>query len=398
MGRKRQVALHSRLMLSIVLVSALLSCGSLAAPATRVYAEGLVLSTPYPGVVARPGETITFPLHLEARGDGDQTVTLQVTGQPRGWEAVLLGDGRLVVYQAYVQSGRVQEIDLQVKVPEDAREGEHRVAVSARSPAASTTLQVGIRVSTEETGPDRMITQYPSLTGPSNATFRFRLDLTNSGPRERSYSLRAQAPPGWQVTFSPAYENKQIASLSLGAGETRGLDLEVKPPQKVAAGRYSVVAEALSAASQASTTLEVNIVGTFELRLSTPSGRLSAQANPGRECPAKLVVENAGSADLGPVTFSSTPPRNWSVRFEPETIDTLAAGESREITAYIKPDARAIAGDYMVSISTSAQGAWDSAEFRVTVLTPTAWGIVGIALVAAVMAGVWATFRKYGRR
>ncbi|MEW6545592.1 MAG: NEW3 domain-containing protein [Bacillota bacterium] len=382
--------------LVLVLFAAVLLCGTLAVSA-GVHAQGLVLSTPYPGVVARPGETLTFPLHLSVRGLGDQKVTLQVTGQPKGWEVFLLGDGRQV-YQVYVPAEKGQEVELQVKVPEDAQPGEGRIVVSARSAAGSTALQVSIRVSTEEAGPDRMVTQYPSLTGPSNATFRFRVDLTNNGSRERSYSLRAQAPPGWQVTFSPAYENKQIASLSLGAGETRGLDVEVKPPQKVAAGRYNIVVEALSGASQASASLEVNIVGTFELRLSTPSGRLSAEANPGRESPVKLVVENAGSADLGPVTFSSSPPRNWSVRFDPETIDTLAAGESREITAYIKPDSRAIAGDYLVSISASARGAWESAQFRVTVLTPTAWGMVGIALVAAVMAGVWATFRKYGRR
>jgi len=370
---------------------------AIAVPAPGARAQGLVLSTPYPGVVARPGETLTFPLHLSAPGLGSQKVTLQVGAHPEGWQVYLLGDGRQV-YQVYVPATGEQEVELQVKVPEDARPGEGRIVVSARSPAASTSLQVSIRVSTEEAGPDRMVTQYPSLTGPSNATFRFRVDLTNNGSRERSYSLRAQAPPGWQVTFSPAYESKQIASLSLPAGETQGLDVEVKPPQKVPAGRYNVVVEALSGASQASTSLEINILGTFELRLTTPSGRLSARASPGRESPIQLVVENAGSADLERVTFSSSPPRNWSVRFDPESIEGLRAGESREVTAYVKPDSRAIAGDYVVSMSASASGAWESTEFRVTVLTPTAWGMVGIALVAAVMAGVWATFRKYGRR
>lgn len=377
-----------------VLVAMLLA---MAIPAPGARAQGLVLSTPYPGVVARPGETLTFALHLSAPGLGGQKVTLQVGAHPEGWEVYLLGEGRQV-YQVYVPATGEQEVELQVKVPEDARPGEGRIVVNAGSAAGSTSLQVSIRVSTEEAGPDRMVTQYPSLTGPSNATFTFRVDLTNNGPRERSYSLRAQTPTGWQVTFSPAYENKQIASLSLPAGETRGLDVEVKPPQKVPAGRYQVVVEALSGASQASTPLEINILGTFELSLTTPSGQLSARASPGQESPIQLMVANAGSADLERVTFSSSPPRNWSVRFEPESIDRLPAGESREVTAYVKPDSRAIAGDYVVSLSASAGGAWESTEFRITVLTPTAWGIVGIALVVAVMAGVWATFRKYGRR
>ncbi|MEW5935850.1 MAG: hypothetical protein AB1816_19895, partial [Bacillota bacterium] len=150
---------------------------AVAVPAPGVQAQGLVLSTPYPGVVARPGETLTFPLHLSAPGLGSQKVTLQVGAHPEGWQVYLLGDGRQV-YQVYVPATGEQEVELQVKVPEDARPAEGRIVVSARSPAASTSLQVSIRVSTEEAGPDRMVTQYPSLTGPSNATFRFRVDLT----------------------------------------------------------------------------------------------------------------------------------------------------------------------------------------------------------------------------
>jgi uncharacterized membrane protein len=35
---------------------------------------------------------------------------------------------------------------------------------------------------------------------------------------------------------------------------------------------------------------------------------------------------------------------------------------------------------------------------RVTIETSLLWGAVGIALIALVLAGLWWTFRRYGRR
>lgn len=384
--------------LLVILLGGLLGLSLVTAPAGVIRAEGgLILATSYPGVVARPGETVTFPLQVSNQDLPDQKVTLQVTGQPRGWEILLLGGGRQV-YQVYAARGKEESVDVQVKVPDEAKPGTYSFTVRGQGQAAAAAVSFSVRVSASEVSGDRLVTQYPSLSGPSDATFKFRLDLTNHGSRERSYSLGARAPEGWQVTFSPAYESKQIASVSLKAGETQGLDVEVKPPPKARAGSYNITVEALSATSRASADLQVNIMGTFQLKVSTPSGRLNAQALAGRESPVKLVVENTGSADLPGVTLSSSSPSGWAVRFDPAKIDMLAPGEKREVTAFLKPDTRAIAGDYEVSVSASAPAAWDQAELRVTVRTPTTWGLVGVIIVALVAAGVGWVFTKYGRR
>ena len=68
------------------------------------------------------------------------------------------------------------------------------------------------------------------------------------------------------------------------------------------------------------------------------------------------------------------------------------------MTAYITPDSKAIAGDYIVSISASARETSASADIRVTVHTSTLWGIVGVAIIAGVIYWVATTFKKYGRR
>ena len=55
-------------------------------------------------------------------------------------------------------------------------------------------------------------------------------------------------------------------------------------------------------------------------------------------------------------------------------------------------------GDYVTTITASCSEASDSADFRVSVKTDTVWGIVAIVIILALVAGVGAVFKKYGRR
>ncbi|MCK5566872.1 MAG: hypothetical protein KAI62_03100, partial [Actinomycetia bacterium] len=59
---------------------------------------------------------------------------------------------------------------------------------------------------------------------------------------------------------------------------------------------------------------------------------------------------------------------------------------------------KAIAGDYMVSFRASSDNAEDDIELRITVETPTIWGILGIAIIVIVIIGVAIIFARLGRR
>src|SRR5690606_34867511 len=102
--------------------------------------------------------------------------------------------------------------------------------------------------------------------------------------------------------------------------------------------------------------------------------------------------------DLTNITLSSSAPPNWTVTFEPDRIDRLPAGQFREVTAKIRPHERAIAGDYVTVLSARAAEASASNTFRISVQTPTVWGWVGVGVDAAVLVGLFGTFRVYGRR
>lgn len=359
--------------------------------------SGLIISTSYPGVTVRPGETAEFPLEILNTGLASQKVNVAVVSQPEGWETSLEGRGK-PVHQVFAHRGEPQHVDLRVVVPAEVEEGTYQVVVRAWTGSVASTLTLDLKVDNQEGQTGKLEAQYPQLQGPAGATFKFRVNLTNDTTSEQSYSLAAHAPQGWQVSFSPAYDSKKIASLSLRPGQSQGLDVDIIPAQEVKAGKYTISVSAISAAGTLSTDLEVIITGTYELKLTTPTGRLNAEAYAGREREVTLLVENNGSADLRGIRFSSWEPRNWSVRFEPEKLEHLPAGESAEIKAYIKPDRRAITGDYVVSLRATTPETSSSLELRVLVKTSTLWGIIGLAIVLAVIAGVLRMFQLYGRR
>lgn len=360
---------------------------------TAYAANALVLYTPYPGISAQPGSNITFPLTVKGSG----FVDLEVTSVPSGWTAGIYGNG-MRIHRVYVPSDDAAEAELRVKIPSDAKSGSYSLSVKASGAGGTANLPLSIRIDDDAGGADKIEVQYPSLSGPDTASFSFRGTLYNNSGRPRFYSLGADAPEGWQVSFKPAYQNNQITSLSLEAGKSQDLDIIVQPPKGVKAGKYTITAAAVYGSEVAKAELEVVISGTYRLELSTPSGRLNQDLTAGKKGALTLELENSGSANLQGINLSAEAPSGWTVTFEPNTIEMLKSGEKKQVTAFITPSVKAIAGDYMVTINATAAETSDSADIRTTIHTSTLWGLVGVVIIIGVVAWVVTTFRKYGRR
>lgn len=357
---------------------------------------GLTLSTAYPGLTVKPGETVEFPLEVDNEG-ASQSIELITDSIPSGWKGTFLGTGK-TVHQVYVKNGETQNVTYRVEIPLDAAERTYQIKLRASGAGVSDTLTLDLKVSKAAQEQSELVAQYPELQGPGSAVFVFRVNLTNNSSQEQSYSLGAKVPPGWEISFKPSYEDKQIASISLEPEKSQGLDVQVKPPQNVKAGEYTIPISAVSAGEIISTELKVIITGTYGIELTTPTGLLKVDATAGRETTTTLVIKNTGSADLRNVKLTARQPSNWDVTFEPEQLDLLKAGESQEVKATIKPDSKAIAGDYVVTMTASTQETSSRAEFRVTVKTSTLWGLVGVVIIGVMAYGLYHTFKVYGRR
>lgn len=388
--------MKKKILLSLVLVVALLYPLIPAEPAAA--ASGIELSTTYPGITASPGEYLTFPLQIHNRGGASRVIQLRVDRCPEEWQASLMAQGRHIS-EVFVEGNSAERAELKVRVPEEAAEEVYSVTVAAAAGGSVLDrLQIKINISRTRSGDDSFKAQYAVLQGPASATFNFKLSLTNNGSEEQSYSLGADMPPGWQITFKPSYEQQQVASIAVGAGETKNLDASVTPAANVEAGEYTIPVYAVSGTGQVATELKVVISGTYTMVFSTPSGRLNTEVVAGRDKKVMLEVENRGSAALHGINFSAQTPDQWSVTFDPKSIDVLNPGEKRQITATITANSKAIAGDYVVSMRASAKEASEKVDFRVTVKTSTLWGLVGIVVVLGVCAGVYWVFHQYGRR
>jgi uncharacterized membrane protein len=80
-------------------------------------------------------------------------------------------------------------------------------------------------------------------------------------------------------------------------------------------------------------------------------------------------------------------------------VPQLAAGAEQSVKVTLTPSARAIAGDYQTTFRASgAAGLTESANFRITVLTSTLWGAVGIAIIAVALLVVVFAVARFGRR
>jgi uncharacterized membrane protein len=109
------------------------------------------------------------------------------------------------------------------------------------------------------------------------------------------------------------------------------------------------------------------------------------------------VLRNSGTADIPDVALSASTPTGWEVEFDPATV-TVPAGGEVQVIARMTPSSNAIAGDYVATFNAQSDLADANAEMRITIETSLLWGVVGVGLIALVLAGLWWTFRRYGRR
>jgi len=359
--------------------------------------QGLSLSTPFPAQVIQANESVTLTLTVRSYGLPPQVVHLELREVPEGWQASFLGGGR-VVKAVYVEPDGSATVSLKLEPPSGVRPATYRFLVVAKGEEDQAELPLELTVGEAPPPQLGLEVELPVLKGSPNTTFRYRATLKNESDKELLVSLEADAPEGFDVRFKLAYGGEEVSSLPLKGGESKRLDIEVRPPQGAPAGDYPLKIRAQGGEASAELKLTAQVTGQPELTLTTPDGKVSARIYGGRTTPLKLWVLNKGSAPVRDVRLSAYEPRGWEVKFDPERIDEIAPGERVDVIAKIKPAAKALAGDYMVTINARGEGSSDSTEFRITLLTSTLWGMVGILLIAAALGVVVFAVARFGRR
>jgi len=368
--------------------------------ASPVYAiGGLTVSTPFPGTTVTAGKISTFTLTLDNSSLIPLNTEVSVSGLPAGWSAQFTGGGN-EVSRVFVRADATATVTLALDIPADTKEGDYTISVTADAGGGvMDTLDLNLYVSETAVTQGLFNSQFPELQGGPTTTFAFNADLTNNSADDKYYSLSAEAAEGWQVTFRPTGASSDVASMTIPAGQSQAIAINVRPPTDVKAGEYVINCVAASATDSVALALKVTITGNYSIQLVTNDGRLNADAQVGRETPLTLVIVNTGSSDLTGVALTSTlPTSGWAIRFDQQVLDSLPAGASQEVVAYIQPDSNAVTGDYAAVITASTAQASSHLELRVAVKTSTLWGVVAIIIIVLLACGLYFVFKKFGRR
>ena len=308
------------------------------------------------------GETVTT--NVTVYSSVEQEVQLDVESAPEGWVVEYRGLGRTVT-STYLQADKQRSLDIRIQIPDDASPGTYEVVGVARGGReGKARLVLTLTVEKESPQAVSLKANRSTVSGSPDATFRYDLTLENRSDADLTVELSATAPQGFSTRFSVGGE--EVTSVTLGPNEARNVAVIVDPSSDVEAGKYPIVVRAVGPTASDSLELTAEVTGDVKLSLSTPDGRLSAEA---------------------------------VVTFEPAEIATLPAGESQEVIMKLKPADKAVAGDYEVTVTVKAEDADSvSKDIRITVVTSTLWGVVGIALIAVAVGVVGMAVSRFGRR
>jgi uncharacterized membrane protein len=240
--------------------------------------------------------------------------------------------------------------------------------------------------------------QLPQLRGTSKSSFEYTLNIKNDSGKKLTVSLAAQAPRNFDVSFTEQYGTQELNAVPIDAGQNKDVKLKVTPPNTAAAGKYQVMARASAEDTSATADLGLDITGQPKLEVSGREGLVSTRATAGAQTSVPVVITNTGTAPAEDVELSGSAPSGWKVDFNPKAIDRIAPNANKEVQALITPTDKAIAGDYVTTISAGARGETASTDFRVTVATSTMWGIAGVGIIGAGLLVLAGAVARFGRR
>jgi len=249
-----------------------------------------------------------------------------------------------------------------------------------------------------------LVCKYPTFEGNSGDSFDFDVNLTWLGAEARTFDLAIpDVPPKWTATIVAGAYVKEIPAI--------GLEAEMLYPEKITVnfaplsgelpepGDYVITLEASSGDIREAIELKAVVTTLYRFAFYTATERLNAEVTAGEENHLSVIVFNTGQAVIDEISFVSSKPEGWNIKFNPVELESLQPGAAREVDVVIEPPSKTIAGDYSVTMSTISPGmSVRRIELRVTALTPTVWGWVAILIVLAVIAGLGVMFRRLGRR
>ena len=234
--KDRSIRTFTRLAALTVALLLLVSCAAAEAVDTKTADPYIELSTQYPAMTVKAGDSLTFALSLDNYSGASQDLTLSVEEIPEGWEGSFSASSNQVSVVHVKNEQTDDSVTFAVDVPLDAADGDYTIRLKAQGQNIADTMDLALTVSAEEIGESSFTAEYPSQEGDADTAFTFSATLINNTLSSQTYSFTANAPTGWQVSFLPSGETTKVAALDVEARTTQAVDISVTPPENIEAG------------------------------------------------------------------------------------------------------------------------------------------------------------------
>ena len=354
------------------------------------------LTTPYPTIETQPGSTVKLDVNVASATT--DAVDLTIDGLPDGWTATMRGGG-FVIHSVTATPDTPAKASLEIDVPPTATAGSYPITITGSDAAAgSAAMQVTLDVAEQVDSGIELTADFPSLKGDPATDFSYNLTVTNNTPEQQTFTFDPTAPQGWTVTASPsAQANAQTITIDAGGNST--VKVDATPPTGTAEGKYPIdvgVAAANGASGKIELTAEVS--GSPKLALQTADQKLNTSGTANAEKRVPMIVSNGGTAALSNVQLAGTAPTGWDVSFDPKTLASVQPNETAQVTAIIKPAKDAVAGDYTLTVRSSAGSESSNVDLRYTVQGSRTLGFIAIAVIVVAFLALAGVFVRFGRR
>ncbi|MBC7188719.1 hypothetical protein H5U35_00675 [Candidatus Aerophobetes bacterium] len=382
--------------------------------------RGFLIFFKYPKVTVAMQDKFQFEITVKNIGKKEETIYLSIVpdSKAKGWDTSIetkwdkMEIGSLTLLAKGEAGDDYANLYFIAKPPQDVKEGEYHFTVKGvsadgkiKTSAPLTLCLKGKEEVVEEEAEEVELTaDYPSIENPAGTEFKFAIKVQNKTDKAMVLNLGAEYPYGWRAYCTPRWEeDKKISSIKVDANGYENLLLTLVPPPNVKKGEYPIKFGVRSENLTKTIDLKATVIGTYDLKMGTETGRVSLEAIAGKKETLSLYIWNEGSAPIEDITFFAIDtPTDWKVSFEPEKIASLPPYQEtkkpEKIELTVTPPPRSLPGDYIFTVKAAGKQDTKEMELRVTIKSSTAWGWIGIGIVGVIIGSLVGIFTRLGRR
>jgi len=358
----------------------------------------------FPGKWAILGDPVVFQVELRNPFGFEMHFRISVDSLPSDWTASIKTANDEHVTEIILGADESVGLVVEVKSPTSATAGENYellVRVESVDYNVTDSLPLILALNEPESIEEIVITtKFPDVTVEAGEPVEYQIKLGNFGNLNRLLFLSIEPPADWKAVFkSGALEVSQLDIAPMSIGGTEDLTIEVTPPSTVTLGTYDMPVQIKSetGAVLAEIDLKATITGSYDLRLSMST--LLTSTTSGDSTSFTATVTNTGFSTLSVIGLDIEVEDGWDVEISPTQLDLLRPQESFSFKVTIYTPKDTVSGDYLVTLTgLSDQVDSNPTQVRVTVNTPTSWGIYGFGIAIIIIIALVLVFRKFKRR